>query len=89
MTNPYLGDFTGDDRVPVAHCPIDEAPLNPLFSGETTYDAIGSSYALNSRHPGQGLKYDGNADIGKYTGVKATAITTPPSQMVIIMEVNA
>ncbi|WDE97558.1 type II secretion system protein [Lentisphaera profundi] len=92
MVNPYLGDFTGDDRVPVAHCPLDEKPLNSAFSGDTTYDAIGSSYGLNSRTNTDlkigGLDADGN-NKGQYTGVSLSEISTASSEMVMALEVNA
>ena len=85
MVNPYLGDFTGDDEVPVAHCPLDEAPLNPGFPGNSHYDATGSSYGSNARSNSD-LKIGGAIDRDR--GVSLNDISTPPAQMVMVIEFN-
>ena len=87
MTNPYLGSFTGDDEVPVAHCPLDEAPLNPNFNGDSTYDALGSSYGSNARHNNDLKKHVLNSPSA--TGVNLNEINTSASEMVMIIEFNA
>ena len=92
MTNPYLGSFTGDDEVPVAHCPLDEAPLATSFTkGDCHYDAVGSSYGSNARKviggKGQDLrKVESNPSAN---GVNLNEISTESAQMVMIIPYNA
>jgi prepilin-type N-terminal cleavage/methylation domain-containing protein/prepilin-type processing-associated H-X9-DG protein len=85
MVNPYIGDFSGDDEVPAAHCPLDEAPLNPIFRGETHYDAVGSSYGSNARHNDDLKNASGTAS---EIGVSLNDILTSTSEMVMAIEYN-
>ena len=84
MTNNYLGSFSGDAEVPVAHCPMDQAPLSSSYLGDSTYDSMGSSYSGNAR----GISSWPDLASSYTNGVNLNSITTSASMMVMITETN-
>ena len=84
--NAYLGNFTADSEVKVAHAPADRV-CDKNQKGGSAYDWFGSSYSFNFSNDHEDLTPD-NSDMRKTESISPARIIYP-ARFIVAMEYGA
>ena len=84
--NTYLGNFTADSEVKVAHAPADRV-CDKNQKGGSAYDWFGSSYSFNFSDDHEDLTPD-NSDMRKTESISPARIIYP-ARFIVAMEYGA
>jgi prepilin-type N-terminal cleavage/methylation domain-containing protein/prepilin-type processing-associated H-X9-DG protein len=81
MCSPYLGVKDNQQDVQIAKCPLDNAPPRDVFSGNSFYESVGTSYMGNAASGAWN-------DLAKTTdiGININEVSISPSQMIFVIE---